>query len=219
MTKRQPFAIGDHQFPNRTAAVKAVSAILQGAPLNSPMGLFDAPLVQAVFAMHPSAPEKAPNGVLEHVVRAIEFRPGIIQRCFYAILPDGNAVDWSYRVALGVVPSGPSFQEAAREAVWPYVAAYKASRYGTADAIPCDLSGEMVPFAEAHVDHAPPWPFVEILRAFVREHGAPGLRSREPWGCDFATDDLRDAFLAFHHERASLRILNGKLNISRGARA
>lgn len=219
MTKRQPFAIGEQQFPNRTAAVKAVSAILQGAPLNKPMGLFDAALVNDTFAMHPSAPEKAPNGAVSHVVRMIEFRPGIVQRCFYALLPGGGSVDWSYRVALGVTPSGPSFQEAAREAVWPYVAAYKASRYGTADAIPCDLTGEPVPFVEGHVDHAPPWPFVEILRAFIRERGAPDVRSREPWGCDFVSEAARDAFLTFHHERASLRILSARMNISRGARA
>jgi hypothetical protein len=219
MSKRGVYAIGEHKFPNRTAAAKTVSRILQSATLNTELGLFDAPLVSALFGMHPNALEKAPDGAVAHLVRMIEFRPGIVQRCFFAVRPGGSQVDWSYRVAMGLAPSGPTLQEAAREAIYPDIAAYKASRYGTADAIPCDLTGAMIPFAEAHVDHAPPWPFVEIMRAYVRERGAPALRGREPWGCDFVDPAERDAFIAFHHERAVLRILDGKVNIGRGARA
>ena len=204
---------------NKTAAGKRLSVVLQSAPIGRALQGANAALVGDAFTMHPDAPQKAPHGAAGHLVRQIEYRGGIFQRCFFVVWPDSTEVDWSYRVAIGLAPSGPTFQEAAREAIAPYVQAYKATRYGSADSIGCDLSGDPVKHADAHVDHAPPWPFVEILRAYIRDHGVPAIVGREPWGCDFADAEARDRFLRFHHDRAVLRILDAKLNISRGARS
>lgn len=219
MSRGKAVIIGNETYPNRAAAVKAVSAILQGASAEKRLDGATGAVITALFQSHPSAPEKAPAGVVAHLVRRIEYRPGIWQRCFFAVRPDGSEVDWSYRVALGVAPAGPTLEEAAREAVSEQVAAYKAMRFGSRDCMPCDLTGKDVAFPNAHVDHAPPWPFVEILRAFVLEGGAPRLLPVEPWGTAFADPADRARFLAFHDACATLRILDGKVNIGRGARA
>lgn len=218
MKRGAPLAIGPVTYPNRTAAVKAVGAILQSRPLNRRLDGEDAEVAMALFDMHPGAPEKAPRGAVGHTIRRIVFREGIPQRCFFAILPDGTEVDWSYRVALGVVPCGPSLTDAARAALADHVAAFKTDAFSRQEPHSCAASGRLITFDEAHVDHAPPWPFVAILRAFVAEFGAPAVVAVEPWGSDFADPADKARFLAFHHARAVLRILDGKVNIGRGAR-
>ena len=157
------------------------------------------------------------GGVADIVVRKIEYRPGIIQKCFWIIHPDGGATDFSYRNCFGMQARDGGVAEAARTAVWPGIVAYKRQRFGNSDAIPCDETGALVSFADADVDHDAPWPFSRILREFFTGRPKPQLRD-EQVRMVFACPDLAAEFIAFHDERARLRIVERKVNISMGAR-
>lgn len=78
-----------------------------------------------------------------------------------------------------------------------------------------------------HVDHAEPWPFDAIVRAFEAAHGA--VTRADVIACDstphrhrFADDHRREIFSAFHRERAVLAAIPAADNLrkprGRGAR-
>lgn len=217
MGKRDPFFIGKQSFNSRAEAGRVVSRLLQSATVDEPLSGADLTLAHECFLMHPAALEKAPDGATGHRVKSIVYRPGIVQRCFFAITGAGE-IDWSYRVALGFVPCGPTVQEAARDLISADMAAFKASRFGSADSVPCAATGDQVSFADAHVDHAGQWSFAAILREFIRERGVPEVVAVEPWGSVFTSEDDARSFKDFHDARASLRIIHKKINMSLGAR-
>lgn len=212
------FCVGRRIFPRKSDAVDAVKAVLNGATLNRPLAGDDRELVQALLLMHPRADLKAAAGVAGIVVRQITYRPGIIQRCFHVIHPDGSETDFSYRQCFGMAPRDGGIAEAARYVVWPDIIAYKSARFGSAETIPCDVTGSLVLFAEADVDHAPPWPFSRILREFLAIEGRPDLRD-EGVRMVFADEGVGERFKRFHDERAVLRVVYRPVNMSMGARA
>lgn len=211
------FTIGNQTFPTKKAAAARVAAILRDTRCGVALDGDDLDLVLGTLAIHPGAPEKTAKGVNGVTVRTFEYRPGIVQRCFYIQHLDGTETDFSYRVAMGLAPSGPVVSEAARAAVWPTIVAYKRQRYGTADTIPCDLTGQSVAFADAHVDHAGEWPFSRIVREFVATHGAPALRD-EQVRVVFDRPEDTTAFNEFHDAHAVLQIVEKRANIAKGAR-
>lgn len=159
------YRCGEFTFPTKRAAIEAVRQILQGAPLARRFAGREADLIRAVFDMHPARDEKLAGFALDSVaftVREVEL-PYATQRCFYVERPDGAAIDFSFRVALGLAPQTPQVAEAARAAVAETIVAYKLERFAGRDVMPYDATGVPVAFADAHVDHA--GPFAAIVRA------------------------------------------------------
>lgn len=213
------FALGEVTYPRKKDAVAEVRRILYAALINAPIFGQDFDTVYAVLQRHPSFIEKTLKGVDALTVREVEFRPGIIQRCFFIVHPDGSATDFSFLVALGMAPSGPTLAAAARHAVYPGMHAFKMRHFGTADTAPCSISGEPVSFKDAHVDHAPPWQFSKIVEAFAKEHGVPEVVDQDGVRIVFADEQDAQRFVSFHDERAALRVVSAKINMSMGSRA
>lgn len=213
------FTLGNTTYPRKKDAVAEVRRILHAALINAPLAGDDLAIIRAVLEMHPSFPEKTAKGIGALTVRQVEFRPGIIQRCFFILHTDGTATDFSFLVALGMAPSGPTLAAAARHAVYPGMHSFKMQHFGTADTAPCAISGEPIPFKDAHVDHAPPWQFAKIVQAFAQEHGVPEVVDQDGVRIVFANDQDAERFVAFHDERASLRVVSAKINMSMGSRA
>ncbi len=86
--------------------------------------------------------------------------------------------------------------------------------------VECELTGKFVTFSEAHLDHA--WPYFS--------HLVSGFRAARGWSRDipdgvvsapadgqtkasFLDDEVAEAFRAFHHDQAILRILSGDANL------
>jgi hypothetical protein len=112
MTKTTGIAVtlDGHTYPSKKALLVAVRAYISTAPIFAP--LMDT-LPYAIFDRHPHRDEKAGVGLAHIELRLTEYR----NRGFYAVRLDSTAIDFSWRVALGFEPSGPTVEAAAREAV------------------------------------------------------------------------------------------------------
>lgn len=206
-------------FKSKKAAFEYTKAILNEAV---PGKLLQGPreyMARAVLGMHPSCGEKLNGYKLEDVKLLVrEVSEPFASRCFFLIRPDGSMIDWSYLVCFGRAPHLPMgvpidrIEEASRRAVDPDVFAYKQMRYAGAEVIACDETGEPVLFREAHVDHAEPWPFAAILKAFLAEHGPCALHDMGLY-LVFADPADAQAFREFHNARAVLRLVHRDVNL------
>ena len=207
--------LGSRSFTSKRAAAKAASDVLNGTRLDEPLIGEPRTFIEAVLMQHPGVTEKTANGVSGIVVRRVEVRPGLMSRCFHVIHPDGTETDFSFNTALGLAQCGPTLEKAARRAIAGTVKEVKWRYFAGRDEAPCELTGVMLTPGSAHVDHAPPWPFRKILTEFVIAHGGiPALRNYA-YGTVFAHDNDRTEFLAFHDQRAVLRVISASANLSR----
>lgn len=213
------FVLGLQEFPRKKDAVSEVRRILYESAIGRPVGGYEAALLSAVLERHPAAAEKSAKGVRGFTVRKIEFRPGIVQRCFFIRHPDGSETDFSFMVALGLAPCGPTVAAAGRHAIAPAVHEFKQKQFNGADYAECAVTAERVGFREAHVDHAPPWQFSRIVTDFVHHHGIPPLHDEEGLRTVFSDQADSERFVAFHDARAVLRVVSAKANMSMGDRA
>jgi hypothetical protein len=89
---------------------------------------------------------------------------------------------------------------------------YRRQRFAEGS-IRCDVSGKELREDEAHIDHAPPWTFDAIVRAYQEEFGDPALR--HDGTCDLFQDSTdAERFKTFHDQRAKLRLVHKHVNIS-----
>lgn len=207
------FRLASTVFARKSDAVAAVREILNTAELNRPLAGEQHDLVAACFALHPGNAIKSAGGVAGFLVKIIQYRPGILQRCFHVIHADGSLTDFSYRKCFGMAQRDGGLAEAGRYAVAETVHAFKLAQF-KGGRVACALSGRPLAIGEAAVDHAPPWHFAAILRAFVAAHGKPDLRDLGVTMA-FAREEDAELFRNFHNERARLRILCARLNIDR----
>ena len=213
------FPLGARVYARKKDAVADVRRILHGSFVGVPLGGADSEIIRSVLDLHPGVAEKTAKGVAGIVVREVEYRPGIIQRCFFIQHPDGSETDFSFLVALGMAPSGPTMAAAARHAVAPLMHQFKMSRFGSAGAINCEISGERISWDDAHVDHAAPWPFSRIVSEFARQCGVPAIHDEDGLRTVFTLQADAERFVTFHNDIAVLQVICRRLNMAKGARA
>lgn len=150
---------------------------------------------------------------------------------FWVRRTDGTETDFSYRAAVQArgMSVATAFTQACRMAVQADIAAAKRAFFRQhADAqgrVPCELTGTLVTVELAHVDHA--WPtFAQLVDAF---RSARGWLPHLPAGVLSAPADAQtvttfidpadaEAFRAYHHPLAQLRIVGNGANLAAAAR-
>jgi hypothetical protein len=206
--KTQPVNLGPFSFLSKTAAGQAVKALLHCNHGKDLIG-DDLLLAEAVLQAHPDAAKKLRNG---YWGMRVDRDPVYKTWCLWLRDEEGGVEDVSYRVALGLVPSEPTLQTAARHVLKEQMADFRRRAFANGP-VQCPVSSQLLREDEAHVDHAPPWTFDKIVRAYESEHGTPALRhdgTRDGF-CDPA-DAKR--FQDFHDERAQLRVVHRSVNLS-----
>lgn len=146
---------------------------------------------------------------------------------FWVHRTDGTATDFSYISGVNGQPNGLSreFYDACRAAVQDDLIAAKRrffNEHGDEQGcVPCEITGTHIGFEDAHLDHA--WPtFGQIVaafraaRAWSREipFGIVTLPADAQTQSVFQAIDVAEAFKAFHHDLAVLRIVQRKVNLS-----
>ena len=206
--KAQQINLGHFSYSSKTAAESAAKALLlrnRGKDLTGD----DLLLAEAILQAHPHAVWKLQNG---YQGMRVDRDPNYPTWCLYLRDENGRLVDVSYCVALGLKPSDPTLQAAARHLLKDDMTSVRKRAFANGP-VRCSVSGVPLREDEAHVDHAPPWTFDEIVRAYERQHGTPALRhegTRDLF-CDPA--DAR-RFQDFHDTRAELRIVHKTVNLS-----
>lgn len=170
-------------------------------------------------------PAKGANQI-SRFVRKLNTGTGWSTPGFWVVRVDGTETDFSYIDAIKGKPKGRSqdFYNACREAVaLDLIRAKKQafSQYGDDNGrVECELTGNLITIAEAHLDHA--WPYFSHLVSGFR--AARGWAREIPDGVVSAPADrqttatlldrtVADAFRTFHHDQAILRVLSREANL------
>jgi hypothetical protein len=213
--------IGRWTFPTKKAALAEVRRVLHNSVPYEMLEGDDYELILALVKLHRNADEKFTGGCIGIRVQW-NCVPGYAPaRGFHIVRADGTTMEFS-------IYCGPLDQQdteakrrwarltqAARYAVVPTTQAYKDRRFGGGPIAICDVTGQILGWDDAVVDHAPPWPFRRILNDWLSERGVPPVIEQR-YHFEFAPDDAA-AFRAFHDERARLRLIDKDENMRLGA--
>ena len=234
----KPVVIGAHSFRTQSAALEHYKAMLHRyqdsqriddatdhADLLALIDRYD-PVLSAV-----GEPTKG-DGQIAYFERRLNTGTGWSSSGFWVVRQDGSATDFSYIDAVKGKPKGRSqdFYGACRQAVaLDLIQAKKQAfaQYGDEQGrVECELSGVMVTTDDAHLDHA--WPYFS--------HLVSGFRAARGWSRDipdgvvsvpadgqttatFLDSTVADAFKAFHHDQAILRVLSREANLQTASSA
>jgi Protein of unknown function (DUF3223) len=186
-------------------------------------------LLERYDAVITDSPAKIGSGV-EHFFRRRNIGEGYSTPGFWVHRIDGTDTDFSYISAVKGEPksNAQEFYDACRGAVAADLFAAKKRHFEThgndAGRVPCDLSDELITFAEAHLDHAYPT-FGQLVVSFRAargwQHGVPGGVLSPPADAQITTSFIdasaAEAFRQFHRGAATLRIVARERNLAMSA--
>jgi hypothetical protein len=169
---------------------------------------------------HPEAEQKIGVGIAAIEVRPTEF--GKNTRGFWLVREDGSETDFSYRKCVDNEQTyRKKFLAACRFAVKDHIAEFKDEFFRVAPVPSCALTGAPIAPENSHVDHTPPYTFERIVQAFVTLNALdmddPALTLGGQDGVLvplFSSLIMRDRFVAFHNNFATLRVISPFANTS-----
>lgn len=215
---RQPITLGGKVFDNKTQVAEYIKGVLKDSPVGPITGETLA-VVTELFSFHPEADTKIGAGITKIEIR-INQNYSNTARGFWIVRTDGTETDISYKKCLeGERAYRNQFLHACRFAIKEHVNAFKAEFFRVAVRPTCALTGDSITPENSHVDHIPPYTFSRIVEAFVVLNGlnidAPGLCLSGFDGLlipTFTDPLLRDKFVQFHNNLASLRVISAAAN-------
>ena len=234
----KPVVIGSRSFRTQSSALKHYKALLHryqdGQRIADPADHIDlVALIERFDSVLNAVGEPTKGaGQVAHFERRLNIGTGWSTSGFWVVRQDDTETDFSYINAVKGKPKGRSqdFYNACRQAVaLDLVLAKKQAfaQYGDNQGrVECDLTGKMVTIDDAHLDHT--WPYFS--------HMVSGFRAARGWSRDipdgivsapadgqttatFVDSAVTEAFRAFHHEQAVLRILSREANLQTASSA
>jgi len=217
------YQIGGKTFRTKQEIVQRVRGILDRTPVGATLEQGEFAFMLDLLQRHRRAAQKIGGGV--RAIRAdlnTHWKP---YKMFTLIRADGTETDFSYRACVYPTSADADFRKACRHAVVEDVLEFKRSAFDAQaneyNEIRCAVSGVMVAWDEAHVDHAPPWTFKAIVDAFVDELAIDvsavqlAGRADNEFQRRFVDAELAARFRRFHNARARLRIVTQATNLER----
>ena len=205
--------IGELTFSSKASALAHFQRMLRRYELGDVVDDSDARQLQWLLELHPDFEQKRGVGVAGFAVTAAPYD----RRRFLIRRTDGSTTDFSFRKCLGAPTPFDMVVAALRAEVQEDILQAKRSYFDThgdaAGRVPCVLTGKLISISEAHADHAPPFIFLVLAKAFI---GARKLAADESLITSPQDNQvgrlLRDRTLAadwraFHHKNADLRIV------------
>jgi hypothetical protein len=218
------YVLGGETFTAKAHAEQRARSILHGGPVPRCLTGNEAAFVADLLALHARATEKIGPGI-----RGLWVKGNLYGAAgFFIERVDGTWMDFSYKKCLTPQTIRTQALQAMRRAIAEQVHAFKVSAYTEGSValrlVRCAISGELLPWEDAHVDHAYPDTFVALVDAFLagrRETVDHVSVAPHPSGQGVILGDAgwALAWQAYHRERAVLRIVKARINIERGARA
>lgn len=234
----KPVVIGSRNFRTQSAALEHFKAMLHryqdGQRIGDPDDHADlVALIERFDSILKAIGEPTKGaGQISHFERRLNTGTGWSTSGLWVVRQDGTETDFSYIDAVKGKPKGLSqdFYNACRQAVaLDLILAKKHAfaQYGDDQGrVECELTGKMVTFEDAHLDHA--WPYFS--------HMVSGFRAARGWSKEipervisaptdgqttatFLDRAVADAFRAFHHDQAVLRVLSREANLQTASSA
>lgn len=190
------------------ACRRIIASTPDGTRITGDCALF----VAAILSRHPDALSKAGCGIAGFTTSTDpRYRTG---RHFVIIRTDGSTTDFSWKEAIAPSSRDQKLRDAMRTAIEPQVIAFRHSQPFMACAL---NAGHRGPY---HVDHDNP-SFQDLADTFASSLGGYGNLTLLPHRDGDTTErlgpDEHDAWIRYHQDRASLRMLCQPCNCNRRA--
>lgn len=215
---RQPVTLGGRVFDSKTQVTEYVRDVMRTHPLG-PLAGEPLSVISELLSFHPESETKFGPGVARIDLRINRNYSGTA-RGFWIVRVDGSETDISYKKCLeGERAHRNQFNHACRFAIKEHINAFKAEFFRVAIKPTCALTGDPITPDNSHVDHIPPYTFKKIVESFVvlndLDVDAPGLCLSGVDGLmipTFTDPVLRDKFVQYHNNLASLRVISAAAN-------
>lgn len=232
MAKRAPIELGGIAYPTQKAAGDFVRTLLHGEPLNTPLVGNAHIVLLDLLQRHPDASEKVGAGVKHFEVRENSAQFVKVTKGFWIVRLDGSEIDFSYLICLkGQSRSleeqfALSCRDAVRGDIQLFKQTYFAENEDEEGFVVCPISGELILWEWAHVDHGPPLPFDMIVKEFLESLRLEGFvlddatfsKDGEHLYTTFADLAMAQRFRLYHNTRCqqsgNLRLVSQTVNLT-----
>ena len=217
MAKRT-LSIGPWSFSSKAKAKEYIRFILNKYAEGECISEEDDLFLRELILLHPEAAQKMGSGVESFSTRLDPVWKKT--RHFVLIRSDGSSTDFSFLSCLDGADSKKDVVSALRQAVSDQIISFKAEAF-SGDILPiCPYLGVSVRFEEAHVDHAAPQTFRNLMKDWLALKGLSleQVSISDPadnqWASEMTDSVQRNSWSQFHLQRASLRIISKTANLS-----
>jgi hypothetical protein len=141
-------------------------------------------------------------------------------KCFQIIRADGSRDHFSYLHCIRNKPKTKisEVRAAMREAVRKDIQEFKKKAFNGSDKIACTLTGELITWQQAHVDHALPVTFQYIADNFIEDfkldYDIIEIDKENKFIPVFKDAELKSKFRKYHNQCCQLRVIKDKVNLS-----
>jgi len=204
--------IGGRAFRTKKEALATIYEVRERTKVAGRALGGDDEFLRDLLALHPQAETKVGNGV-DH----FDVRRNINNDGFWIVRSDGSETDFSFMQCLYGTSQSAKVQSAMRYAVLDQKLAARDRAFGDAETLICPVTGEVIGRQGCHMDHDEPT-FIEIADAFARSVG--GYDKIETVSDDggigrrFVDEAIAERWRTFHRERARLRAVSIRANLS-----
>lgn len=185
-----------------------IRALLYSYPLKAVVSAADSFILAELLTRHPRAQEKIGCGIDYFSID----RGGYGTRCFYIHRTDGTKTDFSFLRCFQF--SRKDFPAAARRAIEGQIFEF---RLTLPEVFDCPVNGTPLTRNTAHIDHAPPYTFRQIVNTFIALNNIPVESvsyDRSGIGVSFQGSSLKTLFSLYHKKHAVLRGISREANLS-----
>lgn len=188
--------------------------ILNRATIGQPIAGDAESFLRDLVTLHPEAEDKIGCGIDRFEVRQNEWKG----RTFWLVRLDGTETDFSFLKCLTPPTAEQDFAHACRCCVVDQILAFKNAIFDRSPSIECPVTGEALTRQTAHIDHAPPNTFRELVARFAAQ--IPDIRAAVKPTADgdlrttFADPSVAARFSEFHRANATLRAVSRRANLS-----
>lgn len=204
--------IGERTYRTKESAKAAIYEVRNRVKARGRPTPEDDEFLRDLVTLHPDAEAKVGCGI-DH----FEVRQNFNYDGFWILRTDGSETDFSFMKCLYGASQEAKVRSAMRYAVVDQKLAARDLAFAGAEILTCPVTGEPIRVSDCHIDHDSPT-FVQIADAFAEQAG--GYASIETISVDgnigrrFVDSALSSRWEAFHQERANLRAVSVRANLS-----
>lgn len=224
MARSKPIDLGHRSFPSQKEAQAYFREMIANYQVEDEIKDDDEFFrdVGALIERHPERNQKVGRGIEAFIVR----RDGNGNKMLWLRRMDGSETDFSYISCIrgeGNTLHG-EFAEAARLAIRPDIVEFKSNYFNqNSDAngkAPCQETGKLISFGDAHVDHYP-LTFKDLFQNFLAQTKL--VPSREmlsvpqdnQTATTFVCAKTEKLFVDYHRQHATLMVVESTVNLRR----
>lgn len=222
MPKKKPYVVNGKEFRTLNDIRGYIRTVRDSYPDNVYIGVDDLAFMLSLLLRHENADNKIGCGVHAMYVKTDEVYKN---RGFWLVREDGTETDFSFEKCLRNKPESQliKFKKACRTTIVYEVLSFKNLFFSPERGFSsrCLFTGDTITPEHSHVDHAPPWTFDNIVGEFIKQEGIDvdrveigGTMEDGVVQNTLKDDGLRKKFLSFHNDRAELRVISPKANLS-----